>query len=143
MTNTFFRLRHFIALMMFCCFTIMAVSGLTLFSAPGESGWSFLGMGFHEWIGIHVIFAFIFIISAFFHITLNFKSLTSYLRNRITAVASAFSLSRLKLEPFIAVLLCAFLLTSVIQQFPPATYIRVLHDKITSLLHPGGVADDD
>jgi len=101
-----FNWRAFISVTTALSFVAMSVTGVVLFiTPPGRiahwTGWQMLALTKDQWGGLHIWFSLIFMIAAFLHLYLNWRSFLSYFRNR---VRKAFAL---RTEWAIALLLCA------------------------------------
>lgn len=67
----------------------LVFSGIMLFvSPPGRvanwSDWRLVGLTKHDWTGLHVWFAAVFLLVAIFHLVFNFRPLLNYFKDRVT-----------------------------------------------------------
>lgn len=82
-----FNWRGFISLYITLSFLVMILSGIILYFAPpgriaNWSYWRFLGLLKSQWQAIHIIFTFLFIVAAGFHLFFNWKPFIAYLKTK-------------------------------------------------------------
>ncbi|HRT09090.1 MAG TPA: DUF4405 domain-containing protein [Candidatus Paceibacterota bacterium] len=70
-------------------FFMLLLSGAMLFVAPpgrvaNWSNWRLLGLTKHDWGGLHVWFAVLFVLAAAFHILFNWRPLLNYFKDRLS-----------------------------------------------------------
>ena len=83
-----FELRKFVSFSSFLTFTLLALSGLTMFLRPEGSiarwtGWEIFWLNKKGWEAVHVALSALFVILATTHIVLNRKALWKYLKDRV------------------------------------------------------------
>ncbi|MDD3289087.1 MAG: DUF4405 domain-containing protein [Alphaproteobacteria bacterium] len=102
--------RAVISMLMVFGFVILAVSGILLYVAPhGRAAeWSFMLLNKQDWRNLHIVFSFLFIAISIWHLVLNWKPFTGYIRQRITTNMEKISI-KLRPELFIALILCLLL----------------------------------
>lgn len=81
------QIRRIISLTMLLSFIAMVYTGIMLFLSPHGrvaywTGWRLLGLGKDHYGGLHTTFMVVFLAAGIWHITLNWKSIRNYLRNR-------------------------------------------------------------
>lgn len=100
-----FALRAMTSVLITCSFLLLLVSGVVLFLAPpgriaNWNGWTVLGMGKHDWGGLHTWFALIFLAAAVLHVYYNWRVLMAYFKHRHTRRVA------FRLEWAVALLIC-------------------------------------
>lgn len=97
-----------------------------LFFAPNGRiargvGWGFAALSRYDWYSIHTAFAAIFVIAGLVHIARHWSAIVNYV--------TGFGGSHRKLgrEAIAAIVITIALLTAIIVQLPPLTYITDLH----------------
>jgi hypothetical protein len=83
-----FELRKFISFSVFLAFSLLALSGVTMFLRPEGSiarwtGWEMLWLNKKGWEAVHVALAALFVLVAAAHIILNRKALWRYLKDKV------------------------------------------------------------
>ncbi len=83
-----FRFRGFTSLTLTFSFIMMTVTGLVLYGVPPGRvanwiDWRLLGMSKEQWGAMHTIFSFLFVIFSIIHIIYNWRTLLTYLKDRI------------------------------------------------------------
>lgn len=81
------QIRRVISLTMFLGFIAMVYTGIMLFLCPQGrvaywTGWQLLGLSKEQYGQLHTTFMIVFMVAGIWHITLNWKSIRNYLRNR-------------------------------------------------------------
>ena len=76
-------MRRWIGLLLTFSLFILLISGLILYiEPPGRiafwTNWRFLGLSKHQWDNLHIVFGFLFLVFAFWHLILNFQSWKRY-----------------------------------------------------------------
>jgi uncharacterized membrane protein YgcG len=123
-----FQFRAFISLVVTISFVAMAFSGVMMFlSPPGRianwSGWKLIGLTKEQWISVHLSFSAVFLVSSLIHIWLNGRALLSYFCSRMKKVFL------LRVELFIAAILCGILLWGTLAQIAPFNQVITLREK--------------
>lgn len=130
-----FQGRAFVAIMMAATFFIVALSGTVLFFSPSgrearQQGWELVFLNKGEWTDVHILFGFLCIVVAVFHIWLNRKPLLGYFKQR--ASTSSYGI---RPEWLIALLICIALFIGVKDRISPApslTEVTRHHQKPTA-----------
>jgi len=81
------RIRRAISLTMLLTFVVLAYSGIMLFICPQGrvaywTGWDLLGLSKEQYSELHSTFMVLFLVTGIWHIVLNWKPITAYLKNR-------------------------------------------------------------
>lgn len=81
------RIRRVVSLTMLFSFVVMVYTGIMLFVAPHGrvaywTGWRLLGLSKEQCGELHTTFMVAFVVSGIWHITLNWKPITNYLKSR-------------------------------------------------------------
>ena len=84
-----FSWRSFVSVLTAASFVGMVFTGIVLFIVPpgrvaNWTGWTFIALTKHQWIGLHDWLSIVFIIASVFHLYLNWKAFVSYFKSRIT-----------------------------------------------------------
>lgn len=100
-----FALRAMTSVLITCSSVMLLFSGIVLFLAPpgriaNWNGWNVLGIGKHDWGGLHVWFAVLFLAAAVLHVFYNWRVLVAYFKHRHTRRLA------FRLEWAVALLLC-------------------------------------
>jgi hypothetical protein len=85
-----FHWRAFASLVITVAFLVIALTGIGLYvSPPGRianwSGWTLMGLTKANWQSVHMVFGFVFIAMAAWHLFFNWRALMTYLRSRMHA----------------------------------------------------------
>jgi hypothetical protein len=85
-----FHWRAFASLVITIAFLVIAVTGIGLYVSPAGrianwSGWTLMGMTKANWQGVHMVFGFVFVAMAAWHLFFNWRALMTYLRSRAHA----------------------------------------------------------
>jgi hypothetical protein len=85
------KIRRIITLTVFLSFLCLALSGIMLFFSPQGrvaywAGWTFLGLEKDQYSAIHTTFMVLFLVVGIWHIVLNWRAITGYLKNRAREV---------------------------------------------------------
>lgn len=128
-----FRGRAFVAMLMLFGFAILTTTGVALYVSPTgrvarDTGWSFLALDKFQWRDMHMSFALMFLIAAMVHAWLNVKPLKNYIRQKLAAQAAI--THRWRIEPVIALALCALLGVSTIMGFFPSSALSDARERI-------------
>jgi uncharacterized membrane protein YgcG len=88
-TTKQFSWRSFVSVLTAASFVGMVFTGIVLFIVPpgrvaNWTGWTFLALTKHQWIGLHDWLSIVFIIASVVHLYLNWKAFVSYFKSRIT-----------------------------------------------------------
>ncbi|NIR49690.1 DUF4405 domain-containing protein [candidate division KSB1 bacterium] len=80
--------RAFTSIFILLSFLMIGISGIILyFAPPGRvafwSNWTLITVTKEGWQAVHTIFAFIFVVTAVFHLKFNWKPLTAYIKRKI------------------------------------------------------------
>lgn len=81
------RIRRVVSLTVFLSFIVLAYTGIMLFVSPQGrvaywSGWHLLGLSKVQYGELHTTFMVLFLAGGIWHIVLNWKSITNYLKNK-------------------------------------------------------------
>lgn len=81
------RIRRVVSLTMLLSFVVMVYTGIMLFVCPHGrvaywTGWRLLGLSKEQYGELHTTFMVTFVVSGIWHITLNWKPITNYLKSR-------------------------------------------------------------
>lgn len=81
------RVRRAVSLTMLLAFSVMAYSGIMLFVSPHGrvaywAGWKLWGLGKDQYSQVHTTFMVLFLITGIWHIVLNWRPITAYLKDR-------------------------------------------------------------
>ena len=100
-----FALRAMTSVLLTCSFAMLLVSGYVLFIAPpgriaNWNGWNVAGIGKHDWGGLHIWFAVLFLAASVLHIFYNWRVLVAYFKHRHTRRIA------FRLEWAVALLIC-------------------------------------
>jgi hypothetical protein len=82
-----FKTKGFISLLLACCFTVAAFSGVILYMTPrgrvaNWGGWTMLGLGKHEWSALHMNACALVLVIAAWHLVMNWRVFWSYIKRR-------------------------------------------------------------
>lgn len=80
------KIRRLISWISFFSFSVLGITGLVLYFTPqgriaNWANWRFLSLSKEDWSNIHIIVSMLFLITAIWHIYLNWKPLINYLKN--------------------------------------------------------------
>lgn len=83
-----FHWRAFTSLLVVLGFFVLASTGIALYvTPPGRvanwSGWVLAGLTKSQWQAVHMVFGFLFVVAASFHLFFNWRALMSYLRSHL------------------------------------------------------------
>lgn len=123
-----FKIKGFISLLLACCFTVAAFSGVILYMTPrgrvaNWSGWTMLGLGKHEWSELHMNACALVLVIAAWHLVMNWRVFWSYIKRRSAGL-------NLKLEMAVALLVTGTLVTGTIYGLPPLTMLAAWNEAI-------------
>ena len=124
-----FHWRAFASLVITVSFLVIAFTGIGLYvSPPGRianwSGWTLVGMTKANWQSIHMVFGFLFIAMAAWHLFFNWRALLTYLRSRVHA-----GLSRPR-ELGLAALGTGLLFVLTLSNAAPVSYVAEWREQI-------------
>lgn len=124
-----FSVRGLISLSVFWSFLVEAVSGLVLYIKPQGrisrwTHWKLLGMNHSDWVDIHTIFGYVFLIFAVLHIVNNWKSIRFYIRRKIKTGIE------LRREMKVSAAVCLILIAGTVMNWAPFQGIMNLGDMI-------------
>jgi len=131
MKNKFYW-RSYVSFSLFLSFFVIVVSGIVLYIAPpGRIArwitWIMLGFDREQWVDLHTLFSYLFILLSVFHLFLfNWNLFFSYLRSRITG-----HLNRKK-EIIFALATFSFIVVFTLAKLPPIYSVMDLGNKISS-----------
>jgi len=119
------------------CFVALAVTGMVLFvTPPGRvahwTGWRLFGLTKDHWGALHIWFALLFLIASGFHIWLNWRSLLSYFKSRLTR---RFALRR---EWTLALATSGMVAAGTLAEFPPFSSLIALNETIKNSWEKSG-----
>ena len=117
-----FQMRGFISFLTLAGFIIMTLTGIVLYTVPHGriaywTDWSFLGLKKDDWGNIHILSILLFLIAASFHIYYNWKTLTSYILDKVSGGL------KLKREMAITLAISLVVVFGAISQIPPFNYV--------------------
>lgn len=129
MAKVSFRIRGFITLLTASSFLISLVSGIILYFTPqgrvaNWTHWTFWQLDKETWAAMHINSSLIFFLIIFFHIYNNWKTLTFYIRRKVSEVAG------LKLELIVTLILSFFIVVASIYNLQPFGKIIQWNDDI-------------
>ena len=81
------KIRRIISLTIFLSFIMMAYTGIMLFLCPQGrvaywTGWRLFGLSKEQYGELHTTFMIVFLVGGIWHITLNWRPIKGYLKNR-------------------------------------------------------------
>lgn len=87
--KTKFNLRGFVSVVTALSFLGLAVTGIVMFiTPPGRianwTGWTFMGLGKHQWGGLHIWMSALFLLATILHIYYNWKVLLNYFKSKVS-----------------------------------------------------------
>ncbi len=131
--------RGFISLSIFWSFIIETVSGLVLYIIPQGrisrwTSWNLWGLNHSDWVEIHTIFGYVFLIFAVFHIINNWKPITFYIKRKVRDGV------KMRRELMVSLLLCLAMTTGILMNWPPFQAVIDLGDTIKKSW-PGGTSN--
>ncbi len=129
MTKVSFRIRGFITLLTASSFIISLISGIILYFTPQGrvahwTHWTFWQLDKETWAAMHINSSLIFFLIVIFHIYNNWKTLTFYIRRKVSEVAG------LKLELIVTLILSFFIVVASIYNLQPFGKIIQWNDDI-------------
>ena len=85
-----FHWRAFASLVVTFSFVLLALTGIGLYVSPAGrianwSGWTLIGFTKANWQAVHMVFGFLFIVFAAWHLFFNWRAFMNYLRSRMHA----------------------------------------------------------
>ena len=103
-------------------FLLMSLTGLVLYVMPAGRvaywiNWDMIGLSKDDWGNIHILSSLLFIIAGAFHITLNWKPLMNYFRDKVRSTI------RLRKELAISAILSVLIIIGSLWPFPPLSYL--------------------
>ena len=124
-----FHSKGFTSLLMALTFFALAFSGVILYLTPrgrvaNWSGWTMLSLEKGQWQAIHVNIALLFLITAGFHLFLNWTTFWCYIKNKL---GGGFNL---KAEMLAALLLAAGVVVGAVVGLPPFGTIMTWSEQI-------------
>ena len=128
-TKKRFNWRSYISVLTALSFIGMVFTGIVLFFVPpgriaNWTGWTFLALTKHQWIGLHDWFSIIFVIASVFHLYLNWRPFAGYFKSKITR---AFGL---RAEWALATVTCIAVLVCTIAGIKPFSSLLTLGESI-------------
>jgi len=123
--------RGFVSLVLTFSCIVLLVSGIVLYIAPNcrfarDTGWSVLYISKETWESLHIVFSFVFIISAVFHFIYNMNLFFRYIVDKIKGK------NVLKTEAVVSLILVAVIFVMAAWKVPPVGWIVDLHDTVKS-----------
>ncbi|HRZ38761.1 MAG TPA: DUF4405 domain-containing protein [Candidatus Paceibacterota bacterium] len=124
-----FSWRAMTSVMLTASSLVLLASGIVLFVAPpgrvaNWSDWRILGLTKHDWSGLHVWFATVFVVVALVHLVFNVRPLVNYFRSRLTR---RFAVRR---EWAVALALCGLILAGTRLGWPPFSSLLALNEEV-------------
>lgn len=124
-----FQFRAFISVLSGFLFVLLVVTGIVLYITPrgrvaNWTGWTFWHLTKHEWIGLHICFSAVFLVTCLVHLWLNIKPMIRYF---IQSVQTA---KRLRWEPVAALVLCGVVFVGALKPFIPFSSLLDLNERI-------------
>lgn len=112
------KTRRVVTLTVFLSFVFLALSGVMLFISPQGrvaywAGWTLLGFNKDQYSAIHTTFMVLFLTAGIWHIVLNWKPVTGYLKDRSRKIRI------ITPESSVALLLALFFLIGPLTGIPP------------------------
>jgi hypothetical protein len=131
MRSNRFSLRALVSFTILISFVVIVVSGLALYIKPqgkvaSWQSWRVLGLTKGGWESLHTLTCVTFLIFVVLHIVLNWRSITSYLRNSVES-----GLNNL-LEAGVALVIVLLVVLSSLLGLPPINYAMELGEFITA-----------
>ncbi len=122
--------RAFVAIYMGLSFIAMLITGIMLYIAPvGRiafwTNWKFLGLTKKEWESLHILFSFIWIVFAVYHIVFNWDALINYIRTKFNKT------KKIRTEFVYAFLLILLVFLGTYYKIPPFSTVINLSDYVT------------
>lgn len=110
-------------------FLVLLISGTVLFvSPPGRvanwTDWKMLGLTKHDWSGVHVWFAILFITAAVFHLIFNLRPLLNYFKDRVSRRLS------LRREWVTGVSICGLVFAGTQAGLPPFSTVLAMGESV-------------
>lgn len=114
--------RGLISILAFFSFAVLAVTGIVLYIVPqGRIAywvvWDFLSLTKNDWENIHVLFGLLFLVTAVFHVVLNWKPLVNYVLDKSRKALN------MKWELAVSVVLTLLFILSALLLLPPLRYV--------------------
>jgi hypothetical protein len=119
------KIRRIVSVNMFLSFVVMSLTGLVLWIVPQGrvahwADWRLLGLDKDQWGALHTTFMVLFLVGGIWHLVLNWRALTLYLKDRAR---------RLRVftgEFNVALVLCVFFAAGTLAAWPPLTWVTDL-----------------
>jgi hypothetical protein len=126
-----FSWRAFTTLFVVAGFTVLALSGVALYTTPpgriaNWSGWTLLGVSKAQWQSLHTAFGLVFATAAGFHLFFNWKILLGYLRSRLRTGI------RRRRELALAGAASVLLAGLSVGEVPPVSYVTVAREALAA-----------
>ncbi len=124
-----FRGRSFVSVLTTISFLVLAFTGIFLYIVPpgrvaNWTDWRLLGLSKHQWQGLHMCFAIVFLATSAFHIYLNWRALISYFKSRPQGTFAV------RWEWVLAVLVSAIVGVGTLSDAPPFSSLLALQEEI-------------
>ncbi len=124
-----FQWRAFVSVTSMLSFLGMSVTGVVLFvTPPGRiahwTSWTLSGLTKDQWGALHIWFSLVFLVTAAFHLYLNWKPLIAYFRNRARRTFA------LRWEWVLSLALCALVLVGTLGEVIPFSNVLALNERI-------------
>jgi hypothetical protein len=134
-----FSQRGFVALSLFWSFIIESISGLVLYVIPQGrisrwTNWKLIGLNHSDWVELHTIFGYVFLIFAVIHIAYNWKPIVYYIKRKVRNGI------KMRKELVISLLLCSVITAGTLLNWAPFQSVIVLEDTIKKAW-PGGTSN--
>lgn len=131
MKHSFFKFRPFVSCLATFSFIAMFITGAVLYiTPPGRvanwTGWTFWALTKHQWSALHTCFCAVFTVTCLFHIWLNIRPLMNYF------IGTAGSVKKLRLEWFLALLVCVVVFAGSLRPFVPFSTLLETGERITN-----------
>jgi hypothetical protein len=124
-----FRFRAFVSLLTTFSFVVLAITGAILYIAPpgrvaNWTNWTWWILTKHQWIGLHLCFATLFLVVSVLHVWLNFKPLTSYF------VRKAQAASKFRIEWLLSIVVCGIVFAGALKPYAPFSSLLNLNERV-------------
>jgi hypothetical protein len=123
-----FRFKGFTSLLMACCFTVAAISGIVLYFTPrgrvaNWTSWTMFGLEKHQWGSVHMNACLLVLIVAGIHLVLNWRVFLSYIKRKAAGL-------NLKAEMATALVITAVVVSGTVFELPPFSTIVAMNEAI-------------
>ena len=126
-----FRGRPLVSVFMLIGMLVVGISGIVLYIAPPgrvarEIGWNFWLLDKGQWMGLHMAFGLVFVLTTLFHVWFNGRTLLNHIWQRASEEWGASALFTVKAEALVAVLVCLLLGVTVLADVFPGSLFNDL-----------------